>query len=113
MVLLVVIVIIVGYLQALLCYLPHWLWTIWEGGLMKSLVMGMNHGLKEEEEVSKKKGMLMNYLLSHIKVGPRYSTLRHSPDQFRITRVPSHRANFSFCQLWTTFQGFYESFFYF
>lgn len=52
----------------MLCYVPQWLWNIWEGGLINNLVMGMNHGLDDQEEISKKKGMLMDYLVSHIRV---------------------------------------------
>lgn len=41
---------------------------MWEGGLASTLVMGLNRGLEPEEEVSKKKNTLMDYLVSHIKV---------------------------------------------
>lgn len=50
------------------CYFPQWLWNIWEGGLASTLVMGLNHGLDSEESISKKKGVLMDYLVTHIKV---------------------------------------------
>lgn len=50
------------------CYLPHWLWNIWEGGLASTLVMGLNHGLDSEETICKKKNTLMDYLVTHIKV---------------------------------------------
>ncbi|KAG7209562.1 hypothetical protein KM043_015639 [Ampulex compressa] len=55
------------FFQAILCYIPQWLWNCWEGGLMNALVMGMNHGLDQEENITKKKNVLMNYLISHIK----------------------------------------------
>ncbi|XP_033228348.1 innexin inx1 [Belonocnema kinseyi] len=55
------------FFQAVLCYLPHYLWKIWEGGLINMLVMGMNHGLEQEDTITKKKGILMNYLITHIK----------------------------------------------
>ncbi|XP_066593841.1 innexin inx1 [Prorops nasuta] len=55
------------FFQAVMCYVPQWLWNVWEGGLINALVMGMNHGLDEEESISKKKGILMDYLLSHIR----------------------------------------------
>lgn len=41
---------------------------MWEGGLINALVMGMNHGLDHEENINKKKSMLMDYLMNHIKV---------------------------------------------
>ncbi|KAI4483277.1 hypothetical protein M0804_008332 [Polistes exclamans] len=53
------------FFQAILCYIPQWLWNMWEGKLMDSLVMGMNYGLDKEENLSKKKSMLMKYILSH------------------------------------------------
>ncbi|XP_051153950.1 innexin inx1 [Leptopilina boulardi] len=55
------------FFQAILCYLPHYIWKIWEGNLIRSLVMGLNHGLEEEETITKKKDNLMNYLMTHIK----------------------------------------------
>ncbi|XP_012284715.1 innexin inx1 [Orussus abietinus] len=55
------------FFQAMLCYVPHWLWNAWEGSLISTLVMGLNHGLNKEDVVSKKKGVLMDYLMSHIK----------------------------------------------
>ncbi|XP_043274667.1 innexin inx1 [Venturia canescens] len=54
------------FFQAILCYVPQWLWNIWEGGLISTLVMGMNHGL-DQEKISKKKTILMDYLVSHIR----------------------------------------------
>lgn len=59
---------IVNDRQAIACYVPQWLWNMWEGGLINTLVMGMNHGLDHKEEISKKKGILMDYLVSHIRV---------------------------------------------
>ncbi|CAG5095235.1 Similar to inx1: Innexin inx1 (Schistocerca americana), partial [Cotesia congregata] len=53
--------------QAMFCYLPHWLWGLWEGGLASNLVMGLNHGLDTKETICKKKNTLMDYLVTHIK----------------------------------------------
>ena len=39
-----------------------------EGGLINALVMGMNHGLDREENIDKKKSMLMVYLMQYRKV---------------------------------------------
>lgn len=55
-------------LQALFCYVPQWLWNNWEGGLMQALVMGLNYGIDEKENIEKKKNTLMEYLRLHIKV---------------------------------------------
>ncbi|XP_024887337.1 innexin inx1 [Temnothorax curvispinosus] len=55
------------FFQAVLCYIPQWLWGFWEGGLMQALVMGMNYGMDSEENLKKKKGALMDYLMMHIR----------------------------------------------
>uniref|UniRef100_A0A023F3Q9 Innexin n=1 Tax=Triatoma infestans TaxID=30076 RepID=A0A023F3Q9_TRIIF len=55
------------FFQAILCYTPKWLWDAWEGGLMRTIVMGMNVGVCHDEEKCKKKKILMDYLLRHIK----------------------------------------------
>lgn len=60
------------FFQALLCYVPQWLWNMWEGGLISALVMGMNHGLDKEENIQKKKSVLMDYLLNHIRTHNMY-----------------------------------------
>ncbi|XP_031828886.1 optic ganglion reduced [Nomia melanderi] len=54
------------FFQAIMCYVPQWLWNMWEGGLINALVMGMNHGLDQEENIQKKKSALMDYVMSHI-----------------------------------------------
>ncbi|XP_034947947.1 innexin inx1 [Chelonus insularis] len=54
------------FFQAMFCYLPHWLWNLWEGGLASTLVMGLNHTLENEEAICKKKNCLMDYLVNHI-----------------------------------------------
>lgn len=60
--------------QACLCYVPQWLWNMWEGGLISTLVMGMNHGLDKQENIKKKKSVLMDYLMNHIRVSdPNYN----------------------------------------
>lgn len=54
--------------QALLCYTPKFIWDSFEGGLMQTLVMGLNIGICTEDEKNKKKGVLIDYLMKHIKV---------------------------------------------
>lgn len=56
------------FFQAILCYLPKFVWDNWEGGLMRTIVMGLNIGLCTEEDKCKKKKALLEYLLRHIKV---------------------------------------------
>ncbi|KAJ8672808.1 hypothetical protein QAD02_004068 [Eretmocerus hayati] len=60
------------FFQAMACYFPHWLWSIWEGGLIKALVMGLNHSLEPEDSVSKKKNLIMEYLTTHIRTHNTY-----------------------------------------
>ncbi|XP_071447479.1 innexin inx1 [Hetaerina americana] len=55
------------FFQAILCYTPKWLWDNWEGGLMRTIVMGLNVGLHTEKDKKKKKEVLIDYLLKHIK----------------------------------------------
>jgi len=49
-----------------MCYFPKWLWEMWEGGLMTTIVCGLNVGLRTEEENKQKKGILINYLNRHL-----------------------------------------------
>nr|CAH0102515.1 unnamed protein product [Daphnia galeata] len=55
------------FFQAILCYVPRWLWSAWEGGLMQTIVLGLNSGLKTVEERTVKKRILIDYLLVHFK----------------------------------------------
>lgn len=55
------------FFQAILCYVPKWLWSAWEGGLMQTIVLGLNSGLKTAEERVAKKKVLLDYLLVHLK----------------------------------------------
>lgn len=56
------------FFQALLCHAPQFLWDSWEGGLLKSVTMGLKMGLFSEEEKAKKKKLVLQYLLGHVKV---------------------------------------------
>lgn len=60
-------VVFVLFLMAILCYTPKALWDAWEGDVMQTVVMGLNWGLKSEDEVSSKKKTLIDYMLRHIK----------------------------------------------
>lgn len=35
---------------------------------MQALVMGMDHGMDQEENIAKKKSALMDYLMAHLRV---------------------------------------------
>lgn len=55
-------------LQAIACYTPKFLWDAFEGGLLRTLVMGLNLGICREEEKQAKKSVILDYLTSHLKV---------------------------------------------
>ncbi|KOC65365.1 Innexin inx1 [Habropoda laboriosa] len=60
------------FFQAVLCYIPQWLWNMWEGGLIGSLVMGMNHCLECKDSIEAKTNMLMDYLILYKKTHSTY-----------------------------------------
>jgi hypothetical protein len=49
-------------LQAILFYIPRWLWKNWEGGKLQELRMDLNIGFVSKEEKAQQKGMLVDYL---------------------------------------------------
>lgn len=55
-------------LQAIACYVPKFLWDSFEGGLLRTIVMGMKLGICHEEEKSAKKKILVEYMLKHLRV---------------------------------------------
>ncbi|XP_014215317.1 innexin inx1 [Copidosoma floridanum] len=60
------------FFQAICCYFPNWLWSIWEGGLIRTLVTGLHHTLEQEETLCKKKNVVMEYLITHIRTHNAY-----------------------------------------
>ena len=54
--------------MAILCYSPKFIWDAMENNIMGTVVMGLNWGLKSEDEISKKKHTLVDYMLRHIRV---------------------------------------------
>lgn len=56
------------FFQGLACYFPKWVWENCEGGLMKTLVMGLNHYMYTEAEKRKKKEAIIDYVMRHLKV---------------------------------------------
>lgn len=58
----------VNPLQAIACYTPKFLWDAFEGGLLRTIVMGLNLGICREEEKQAKKSVILDYLTSHLKV---------------------------------------------
>jgi len=54
-------------LQALLFYVPRWLWKNWEAGKISALRMDLNLGIISEVEKKLKKKLLIEYLYSNLK----------------------------------------------
>ncbi|PNF15700.1 Innexin shaking-B [Cryptotermes secundus] len=50
------------FFQAILFYIPGWLWKNWEGGKLQALRMDLNIGFVSKEEKAQKKEMLVDYL---------------------------------------------------
>lgn len=50
------------FFQAMLFYIPRWLWKHWEGGKIHALLLDMDIGLVSEAEKKQKKKMLLDYL---------------------------------------------------
>ncbi|XP_077292829.1 optic ganglion reduced isoform X1 [Arctopsyche grandis] len=61
------------FFQAIMCYTPKFLWDAFEGGLMRTIVMGLNATLCEEKEKTAKKEILLDYLLQHKKSHKMYA----------------------------------------
>lgn len=56
------------FLQGMLCYLPKWIWERYEGGLMSTLVMGMQNGLGDPRDTEKQIKILVHYMKTHMGV---------------------------------------------
>ena len=63
------------FFQGVACYFPKWLWDNIEGGLMKTLVLGLNHYVFSEKEKTEKKQVIVNYVMQHLKVSENFSIL--------------------------------------
>lgn len=50
------------FFQAILFYIPRWLWKNWEGGKLQALRMDLNIAFVPKEEKSRKMEMLVEYL---------------------------------------------------
>ncbi|XP_028029722.1 innexin inx1 [Bombyx mandarina] len=53
------------FFQAIMCYTPKFLWDAFEGGLLRTIVMGLNIGVCHQDEKEKKKDVIIDYLLRH------------------------------------------------
>ena len=59
--------IIIEFLQAILFYIPRWLWKNWEAGKVSALCMDLNLGIISDVEKKLKKKLLIDYLYSNLK----------------------------------------------
>ena len=48
-------------LQAIMFYIPRFLWKVWEAGKVKMLVMQLNSPIVDEDSKKDRKSMLVNY----------------------------------------------------
>lgn len=55
------------FFQAILFFIPRYLWKAWEGGRCKMLVMEMNCPIMEEEVKNKRKKMLIDYFSQNLR----------------------------------------------
>ena len=56
-----------SFLQAILFYIPRWLWKNWEAGKVSALRMDLNLGIISDVEKKLKKKLLIDYLYSNLK----------------------------------------------
>lgn len=49
------------YLQAIMFYIPRYLWKVWEAGKVKMLVMQLNSPIVDDDAKRERKAMLVNY----------------------------------------------------
>lgn len=54
------------FLQAILCYIPRYLWKLWEGGRVKNLVLGLNSPILPKKDKDANKALLVEYLTTHM-----------------------------------------------
>lgn len=55
------------FFQAILFYIPRWLWKNWEAGKVSALRMDLNLGIISDVEKKLKKKLLIDYLYSNLK----------------------------------------------
>ena len=55
------------FFQAILFYIPRWLWKNWEAGKIGALKMDLDLGIITEAEKRQKKKLLLDYLYANLK----------------------------------------------
>ncbi|XP_015789286.1 innexin inx2 [Tetranychus urticae] len=60
------------FIQAMFFYVPRYLWKIWEGGRLRSLVLGLNNPVIGAEERADQIGLLTHYLKTNLRYHDSY-----------------------------------------
>nr|XP_032519083.1 innexin inx1-like [Danaus plexippus plexippus] len=81
------------FFQAIMCYTPKYLWDAFEGGLLRTIVMGLNIGVCHAEEKEKKKDMIINYLIRHERVSDGWHLGLCDSDTLKIVLVDKITSN--------------------
>jgi len=55
------------FFQAILFYVPRWLWKNWEAGKIHALMMDLDIGVVQDVEKRQKKRLLLDYLADNLK----------------------------------------------
>ena len=53
-------------MQAILFYVPRWLWRTWEGGKLEALKMDLHVGVQTEVDREEKEELIVDYLERNI-----------------------------------------------
>lgn len=61
------------FIQGLLFHLPHYLWKVWENGLIKAITGGLRVALLSDQERNKKKEIVVDYIHNHLGCHKRYA----------------------------------------
>ena len=56
-----------NFFQAILFYVPRWLWKNWEAGKIHALMMDLDIGVVQDVEKRQKKRLLLDYLADNLK----------------------------------------------
>ncbi|CAD0195782.1 unnamed protein product [Chrysodeixis includens] len=77
------------FFQAIMCYTPKFLWDAFEGGLLRTIVMGLNIGICHPDEKEKKKDVLIEYLIRHERavLAVSLSVVQPFPIEFAIHKL--------------------------
>jgi len=55
------------FLQAIMFYIPRYLWKLWEGGRLRSLVLGLNSPIMQDKEKQEQIALLVQYLKDNMR----------------------------------------------